>query len=97
MRLADAGRLVRCGFARHRLALADQPRQAEADLQQGDLPRLIGRLPNPGLIATGLCEPRRGAPYTFVTNQGGPCHLQVESLRDLTDAEQLADAGLAAP
>ena len=57
---------------------------------------LIGRLSAQGLIGTGPREPRRGAPYTFVTTEGFLTAFGLESLRDLPDAEQLADAGLAA-
>jgi segregation and condensation protein B len=55
---------------------------------------LIGRLHAQGLIATGPRAPRRGAPYTFVTTEQFLVHFGLESLRDLPDAEQLADAGI---
>lgn len=55
---------------------------------------LIGRLAERNLIATGPREPRRGAPYTFVTTTAFLAAFGLESLRDLPDAEQLADAGL---
>ncbi|WP_375263946.1 SMC-Scp complex subunit ScpB [Palleronia sp.] len=55
----------------------------------------IGRLSARGLIATGPREPRRGAPYTFVTTETFLAAFGFESLRDLPDREQLADAGLA--
>lgn len=55
---------------------------------------LIGRLAERGLIATGPREPRRGAPYTFVTTDGFLAAFGMESLLDLPDPEQLADAGL---
>ena len=58
---------------------------------------LIGRLSEQGLIGTGPREPRRGAPYTFVTTEGFLAAFGMESLRDLPDPEQLADAGLTAP
>lgn len=58
---------------------------------------LIGRLAERGLIATGPREPRRGAPYTFVTTEAFLAAFGLESLRDLPDPEQLADAGLAGP
>lgn len=58
---------------------------------------LIGRLAERGLIGTGPREPRRGAPYTFVTTEAFLTAFGMESLRDLPDAEQLVDAGLAAP
>lgn len=58
---------------------------------------LIGRLHDRDLIATGPREPRRGAPYTFVTTGTFLAAFGMESLRDLPDPEQLADAGLAAP
>ena len=56
---------------------------------------LIGRLAERDLIATGPREPRRGAPYTFVTTEAFLAAFGMESLRDLPDPEQLADAGLA--
>jgi len=56
---------------------------------------LIGRLVEQGLIATGPRAPQRGAPYTFVTTEPFLVAFGMESLRDLPDAEQLQDAGLA--
>jgi segregation and condensation protein B len=56
---------------------------------------LIGRLAERDLIGTGPREPRRGAPYTFVTTETFLAAFGMESLRDLPDPEQLADAGLA--
>ena len=58
---------------------------------------LIGRLSERSLIATGPREPRRGAPYTFVTTDTFLSVFGFETLRDLPDREQLADAGLSAP
>lgn len=58
---------------------------------------LIGRLAERNLIATGPREPRRGAPYTFVTTEAFLAAFGMESLGDLPDPEQLADAGLASP
>ena len=55
---------------------------------------LIGRLAERDLIATGPREPRRGAPYTFVTTDSFLAAFGMESLRDLPDPEQLSDAGL---
>ena len=55
---------------------------------------LILRLAERALIATGPREPRRGAPYTFVTTETFLAAFGLESLRDLPDPEQLADAGL---
>ncbi|MBP9183435.1 MAG: SMC-Scp complex subunit ScpB [Fuscovulum sp.] len=55
---------------------------------------LIGRLAERGLIGTGPREPRRGAPYTFVTTEAFLAAFGLESLRDLPDPEQLVDAGL---
>lgn len=55
---------------------------------------LIGRLSARGLIGTGPREPRRGAPYTFVTAEGFLLAFGLESLHNLPDREQLADAGL---
>jgi segregation and condensation protein B len=56
---------------------------------------LIGRLAERNLIGTGPREPRRGAPYTFVTTDAFLAAFGMESLRDLPDPEQFADAGLA--
>ena len=56
---------------------------------------LIGRLAERDLIGTGPREPRRGAPYTFVTTEAFLAAFGMASLRDLPDPEQLADAGLA--
>lgn len=56
---------------------------------------LIGRLAERGLIGTGPREPRRGAPHTFVTTETFLAAFGMQSLRDLPDLEQLADAGLA--
>ncbi len=58
---------------------------------------LIRRLADCGLIATGPREPRRGAPYTFVTTDAFLAAFGLQTLRDLPDAEQLSDAGLMAP
>lgn len=55
---------------------------------------LIGRLSERDLIGTGPREPRRGAPYTFVTTETFLAAFGLESLRDLPDREQLEDAGL---
>ncbi|MDD7973567.1 SMC-Scp complex subunit ScpB [Roseinatronobacter alkalisoli] len=55
---------------------------------------LIGRLVARGLIATGPREPRRGAPYTFVTTAQFLVAFDLQSLADLPDSEQLADTGL---
>jgi segregation and condensation protein B len=56
---------------------------------------LIGRLAERDLIGTGPREPRRGAPYTFVTTEAFLVAFGMTSLRDLPDPEVLADAGLA--
>ena len=58
---------------------------------------LIGRLTDRDMIGTGPREPRRGAPYTFVTTETFLAAFGLESLRDLPDPEQLADSGLSAP
>ena len=58
---------------------------------------LIGRLAERDLIRTGPREPRRGAPYTFVTTETFLAAFGMQSLRDLPDPEQLEDAGLAGP
>ncbi len=55
---------------------------------------LIGRLSERDLIGTGPREPRRGAPYTFVTTESFLAAFGMESLRDLPDPEQMADSGL---
>jgi len=55
---------------------------------------LIGRLNARDLIGTGPRSPRRGAPYTFVTTEQFLVVFGMESLRDLPDREQLADAGV---
>lgn len=55
---------------------------------------LIGRLHARDLIATGPRSPRRGAPYTFVTTEQFLTVIDLHSLRDLPDREQLEDAGL---
>jgi segregation and condensation protein B len=57
---------------------------------------LIGRLIERDLVRTGPREPRRGAPYTFVTTEAFLVAFGLENLRDLPDPEQLADAGLSA-
>jgi segregation and condensation protein B len=56
---------------------------------------LIGRLAGRDLIATGPREPRRGAPYTFVTTETFLAAFGMTSLRDLPDMELLQDAGMA--
>jgi segregation and condensation protein B len=58
---------------------------------------LIGRLAARDLISTGPREPRRGAPYTFVTTDTFLAAFGIETLRDLPDPEQLAEAGLSVP
>lgn len=58
---------------------------------------LIGRLAERELIGTGPREPRRGAPYTFVTTATFLAAFGLVSLRDLPDPEQLDDAGLSVP
>lgn len=58
---------------------------------------LIGRLAERDLISSGPREPRRGAPYTFVTTETFLAAFGMETLRDLPDPEQLADAGLSNP
>ena len=58
---------------------------------------LIGRLSDRDLIATGPREPRRGAPYTFVTTERFLAAFGLQSLQDLPDQEQLQDAGLSPP
>ncbi len=58
---------------------------------------LIGRLAARDLIGTGPREPRRGAPYTFVTTETFLAAFGMATLRDLPDPEQLTDAGLSSP
>ena len=58
---------------------------------------LIGRLAERDLIGTGPREPRRGAPYTFVTTGTFLVAFGMESLRDLPDPEQMDDTRLATP
>jgi segregation and condensation protein B len=58
---------------------------------------LIGRLADRDLIGTGPREPRRGAPYTFVTTETFLAAFGMKSLRDMPDPEQLQDAGIAEP
>ncbi len=55
---------------------------------------LIGRLHAQDLIGTGPREPRRGAPYTFVTTEQFLVAFGLETLQDLPDREQLEDAGV---
>ncbi len=55
---------------------------------------LIGRLAERDLIGTGPREPRRGAPYTFVTSEAFLAAFGMVSLRDLPDPEQIDDAGI---
>ncbi len=55
---------------------------------------LIGRLHARELIGTGPRAPRRGAPYTFVTTRQFLVAFGLESLLDLPEPEELADAGL---
>jgi chromosome segregation and condensation protein ScpB len=57
---------------------------------------LIGRLNARDLIGIGPREPRRGAPYTYVTTEAFLAAFGLESLSDLPDMEQLTDAGLSA-
>jgi segregation and condensation protein B len=55
---------------------------------------LIGRLSERSLIAPGPREPRRGAPYTFVTTDAFLAAFDLISLADLPDPEQFHDSGL---
>jgi segregation and condensation protein B len=71
-------------------------RQGLKDIFGKEISRdLIGRLSERGLIATGPREPRRGAPYTFVTTDLFLATFDLETLADLPDQEQLVDAGIA--
>ena len=78
----------------------DQPisRDGLKDIFGKEISRdLIGRLVERDLIGTGPDEPRRGAPYTFVTTETLLAAFGMESLRDMPDPEQLVDAGLSDP
>ena len=55
---------------------------------------LIGRLHARELIGTGPRSPRRGAPYTYVTTEQFLVAFDLQSLQELPDREQLADAGM---
>lgn len=55
---------------------------------------LIGRLRTHDLITTGPRSPQPGAPYTYVTTERFLVVFDLQSLRDLPDAEALEDAGL---
>ena len=71
-------------------------RQGLKDIFGKEISRdLIGRLSERGLIATGPREPRRGAPYTFVTTDLFLATFDLETLAELPDREQLVDAGIA--
>jgi segregation and condensation protein B len=73
-------------------------RDGLADIFGKEISRdLIGRLAERGLIGTGPREPRRGAPYTFVTTDSFLATFGMQSLRDLPDPEQRDDAGLSVP
>ena len=70
-------------------------REGLKDIFGKDISRdLIGRLAERDLIGTGPREPRRGAPYTFVTTETFLAAFGMESLRDLPDLEGMDDAGL---
>lgn len=58
---------------------------------------LIGRLTGRALVGIGPREPRRGAPYTFVTTDTFLAVFGLKSLRDLVDPEPLDDAGPGGP
>ena len=64
-------------------------------ISRDGLKEIFGKEISRDLIGTGPREPRRGAPYTFVTTEAFLAAFGMESLRDLPDPEQLADAGLA--
>lgn len=63
-------------------------------ISRDGLKDIFGKEISRDLIGTGPREPRRGAPYTFVTTETFLAAFGMESLRDLPDAEQAADAGL---
>jgi segregation and condensation protein B len=58
---------------------------------------LIWRLRSRDLISTGPRSPKAGAPYTYVTTPMFLVAFGLQSLRDLPDHEQMADAGLTSP
>ncbi len=91
LNLSDADLAVLAAIAFH------QPvsRDGLKDIFGREISRdLIGRLAERGLIGTGPREPRRGAPYTFVTTETFLAAFGMASLRDLPDPEQMNDAGL---
>lgn len=70
-------------------------RQGLKDIFGKEISRdILWRLTDRGLIAKGPREPRRGAPYSFVTTDLFLATFDFETLADLPDAEQLRDAGL---
>ena len=93
----EARKLSRAAIETLAIIAYHQPvtREGLKDIFGKDISRdLIGRLHARDLIATGPREPRRGAPYTFVTTEAFLAAFGLESLRDLPDREQLQDAGL---
>lgn len=82
---------VLCAIAYHQPITRDGLR----DIFGKEISReLIGRLHARELIGTGPRSPRRGAPYTFVTTEQFLVAFGLETLADLPDREQLADAGV---
>jgi segregation and condensation protein B len=55
---------------------------------------VIGQLRSRGFIAAGPRSPQPGAPYTFVTTPAFLSHFGLDTLRDLSDLDQLEEAGL---
>ena len=55
---------------------------------------LIGRLHARAMIGTGPRSPRRGAPDTYETTEQFLVALDLETLQDLPDREQMEDAGV---
>jgi len=81
---------VLCAVAYH------QPidRAGLADIFGKEINRdLLGRLRYKKLIGNGPKSPRPGAPHTFVTTAEFLAMFDLQSLRDLPDAESLQDTG----
>ncbi len=66
-------------------------------ISRDGLKEIFGKEVSRDLIGTGPREPRRGAPYTFVTTEAFLAAFGMQSLRELPDPEKLADAGLSSP
>lgn len=57
----------------------------------------IARLRGAGFITSGPRSPTPGAPYSYVTTKQFLSAFNLQTLRDLPDAEALEDAGLLSP